>query len=149
MRLLRALRALRVLRGSILLLGSAASFAAADDVIAPIARVLPPAGIELPPAERSKLNYETSLLKNRLIGVRDQPLKPDVEIYAKAVDYALRHGELTVRDLPAVERRGDHDSIQGAGVISTRSKPIACLPCDYALRSASTSLRKHQRKHSS
>ena len=87
------LRVLQVLRGSILLLASVPIISHADDSLAPLARVLPPVGIELPPAERSKLNYEVSMLKNRLIGVREQPLKPDVEIYAKALDYALRHGE--------------------------------------------------------
>ena len=67
---------------------------------------------------------------------------------ARIVQRALRLGEHSVRDLPAaVERFGTHDTLVGAGVIGMRSKPIACLPCSFALRSASTSTTEHKREH--
>ena len=68
---------------------------------------------------------------------------------AVIVQRALRLGEHSVRDLPAskVERFGTHDTLVGAGVIGMRSKPIACLPCAFALRSASTSTTAHKREH--
>lgn len=69
---------------------------------------------------------------------------------AALVGRALKRGELDfVRDKPMRERFGDHDSIRGAGVIGIASKPIACRPCDFALRSPSTSTAAHGRRHPS
>lgn len=64
--------------------------------IAPIARRLPPAGIEIPVADREQLKLGVVKLAGDLKGARSQlagkataSLLPDVEIYQKAVQYAL------------------------------------------------------------
>lgn len=67
----------------------------------------------------------------------------------RVVNRALKLGTHSIRDLPSCERFGDHDSIKGAGVIMLHSKPIACRPCDFALRSPSTSTSAHLRRHAS
>lgn len=67
---------------------------AADD----IPRVLPPAGIEIPSADRDRLTTGLDKLQERLDATRHRSgVKPDrlvdVEVLVKAVDYALRGGE--------------------------------------------------------
>lgn len=56
----------------------------------PIPRRLPPQGIEVPPAERAKLQARVDALQSPLSDVRQDP---DVEVYLKAVRYALENDE--------------------------------------------------------
>ena len=68
---------------------------------------------------------------------------------ALIVGRALRRGELDpVHAAPRASMRfGDHDVLRGTPVLNFASKPIACLPCSFALRSPSTSTTLHGRKH--
>lgn len=59
----------------------------------PISRVLPPVGIEIPATVRESLESQLATLQRRMDDLRDQTDRADVEIYWKAVDYALRHSE--------------------------------------------------------
>ncbi len=59
----------------------------------PIARVLPPEGTPIAEADRAKLRSGVEALTARLEQARGNELLPDVEIYAKAVRYALDLGE--------------------------------------------------------
>jgi predicted esterase len=59
----------------------------------PIPRTLPPAGIEISAEERASLASELQKLQTALAPHRDHALAPDVEVFLKAVDLALRHGE--------------------------------------------------------
>jgi hypothetical protein len=73
------------------------AFADAEDLppIPPIARVLPPEGIEIPAEVRQGLETRLAATKKRLEGdVREN--RADVEIFTKAVDYALLHHEFYV-----------------------------------------------------
>src|SRR5437764_9522348 len=67
--------------------------ALAADAIPQIPRVLPPEGLEIPAEVRSRLEMRLAMTKKRLEGVRDETLKPDVEIFTKAVELALLHHE--------------------------------------------------------
>lgn len=60
----------------------------------PIARVLPPAGVDISPEDRQRLTNKVQ----RLRGMHDSmwhsgSRRADVEVYIKAVELALRHGE--------------------------------------------------------
>lgn len=57
-----------------------------------IERRLPPPGIEIPADDREKLASLLGELKLKLARI-DAKNRPDVEVFTKAVDYALRHGE--------------------------------------------------------
>lgn len=59
----------------------------------PIARRIPPHGIELPDKDRTRLESELERLYQRLKGAGSHRLLPDAEVFAKAVDLALRHNE--------------------------------------------------------
>lgn len=67
---------------------SATAFAAE-----PIARLLPPIGIEIPAAVRESFESELAKLRQRRERLGDCPEWADVEVYCKAVDYALQHRE--------------------------------------------------------
>jgi predicted esterase len=66
---------------------------AAAQPLKPIPRVLPPPGIEVPRETREKLQKQLAATQNRLARHADHPLAPDVEIFTKAVDFALQFGE--------------------------------------------------------
>jgi dienelactone hydrolase len=68
-----------------------APIAAAE--IKPIERVLPPRGIETPKETRDKLQQQLDATKKRLEKHASHRLAPDVEIFTKAVDLALRFDE--------------------------------------------------------
>ena len=70
------------------------TFAVAEDLppIPPIARVLPPEGIEIPAEVRQRLETRLAATKKRLAGI-DRNSRSDVEIFTKAVDLALLHRE--------------------------------------------------------
>lgn len=59
----------------------------------PIARTLPPAGIEISPADRTRLRKGLEELQAALEPHTQHPLFPDAAIFSKAVEFALRHGE--------------------------------------------------------
>jgi hypothetical protein len=61
-----------------------------------IVRVLPPEGLEIPADVRSRLDARLDATKKRLEAVRDVALKPDVEVFTKAVELALLHREFYV-----------------------------------------------------
>lgn len=69
------------------------SVAVSAQRLQPIPRRLPPVGIELPPADAEKLAGQLAAVQRRLEELGDNPLAADAAIYAKAVDYALRHRE--------------------------------------------------------
>jgi dienelactone hydrolase len=65
-----------------------------------IPRTIPPAGVELPAAERQQLRTAADQFAGRLTAAagrlrrkEQQALLPDVEIFLKSVDYALENGE--------------------------------------------------------
>lgn len=65
----------------------------AADLIPQIPRLIPPDGIRLPDDEQTRLKSELAQLQRRLAAVPDNPQLPDVEVLAKAVEFALRHNE--------------------------------------------------------
>jgi predicted esterase len=81
--------------------------------LALIARRLPPPGIDVPQDVRSGLTTRLTQLQRRLAAYSSHRLAPDVEVYLKAVDLALAHGEFyrkqdfaTAKDmLDTAERR--------------------------------------------
>jgi pimeloyl-ACP methyl ester carboxylesterase len=76
--------------GAVPVIGSAA------DTIPPIPRVLPPEGLEIPADVRTRLETRLAATKRRVDGVNDDKLKPDVEVFTKAVELALIHREFYV-----------------------------------------------------
>ena len=68
------------------------ALAAAEDLL-PIPRVLPPEGIEIPAEVRQRLETRLAATKKRLEGVQDRVYRADVEIFTKAVEYAIFHRE--------------------------------------------------------
>ena len=71
------------------------SVASAAD-IAPISRILPPEGLEIPATVRMRLETRLATTKKRLEGLGDTALRPDVEVFTKAVELALAHSEFYV-----------------------------------------------------
>jgi len=62
--------------------------------IEPIPRKLPPPGIELSAAQRAEVAAARDHVAERMVGIgEDQPRLVDVEIYHKAIAYALEFGE--------------------------------------------------------
>lgn len=59
----------------------------------PIARMLPPAGMELPPEQKQKIETRLREVLGRAQAYLEHPAFPDAAIGIKAVDLALRHGE--------------------------------------------------------
>lgn len=70
--------------------------ARAADAIPPIARVLPPIGLEIPAEVRTRLEKRLAETKERLNAVQDRVYRADIEIFTKAVELALRHREFYV-----------------------------------------------------
>lgn len=70
--------------------------ALAADAIPAIPRVLPPVGLEIPADVRTRLETRLATTKKRLEALSDAKQKPDIEIFTKAVDYALIHREFYV-----------------------------------------------------
>src|SRR5688500_20361558 len=64
------------------------------ETIPPIPRLLPPEGIEIPAEVRERLENGLAAAKKRFKDAEKHDLAADVEIYLKAVEYALLHREL-------------------------------------------------------
>src|SRR4051794_39092159 len=76
-----------------LLLGSMLA-AAQTAPVPPSTKRVPPKGVEIPADERAKLEAGVGELAAELQKIpSDAPLRPDVEIFHKAVDWALRYDE--------------------------------------------------------
>ncbi len=70
-----------------------------------IQRRLPPLGIELPAAERAKLEARLAAIDAGLEMVKSHRLAPDVAVLAKAVELALRHGEFySEKEIPRADQ---------------------------------------------
>lgn len=87
------------------LLALAVTDVSAADAIPPIARVLPPAGLEIPADIRARLEKRLADTKQRVEQASkalfpsrpDQaPDRADIEVFTKAVEYALLHREFYV-----------------------------------------------------
>ena len=62
--------------------------------VPPSTKRVPPKGVEIPAEERAKLEAGVLELAGELNKIpADAPLRPDVEIFHKAVDWALRYDE--------------------------------------------------------
>jgi predicted esterase len=72
------------------LLAISVSLASAD----PINRRLPPGGIELPADQQREIEAARSHVAERLAGIpKDHRRRPDLEVFHKAISYALEFGE--------------------------------------------------------
>lgn len=78
---------------SLCLLLSLAAAGSADETIPPIARVLPPPGIEIDAKAKEELKTRLEQLQEKLVAIENNPLSIDAEVYLKAVSLALRNGE--------------------------------------------------------
>lgn len=75
--------------------------AARAQTIPPLVRRLPPPGVAIPADERARLQAAIDKLAARIRGAEGEKLLPDVEIYLKAVSWALENDEFyDLRDLP-------------------------------------------------
>ncbi len=88
----------RFLLGVVLLCGFQVVVSAEE--FPPIERLLPPQGIEIPAEVQERLTQATDALRGRLAAVKKtqarglpNTLWADVEVYLKAVDYAVKHRE--------------------------------------------------------
>lgn len=71
---------------------------------ASIERRLPPRGIEIPESIRTDLEARIAELDDRAWGISSEAASPDAEIFIKAVDLALVHGEIyEEKQLPLLE----------------------------------------------
>ncbi len=75
----------------------------------PTQKQVPPPGIVIPDADRAELTESVNSLAKEITALRAipaaAPLLPDVEIFHKAVDYALRHDEfMNAKQLPVAKR---------------------------------------------
>jgi len=98
-----------------------------------IERRLPPAGIELSEAQRNDVAAARDHVAERLVGIpKDHPRRADVEIFHKAIGYALEFGEFyqegdlkVVRDLVvAADKRADE-------LEAGKESPRGLLVCGY------------------
>lgn len=70
-----------------------------------IERRLPPVGIDIPQADRDRLTADVGVLKDELSTLREHMRLADVEVYVKAVDYALIHNEFyNAKDVQKADR---------------------------------------------
>ncbi len=73
--------------------------------VPPATKRVPPKGVEIPAEERTKLEAGVQELAAELKKIpADAPLRPDVEIFLKAVDWALRYDEFFSPSRPATRR---------------------------------------------
>ena len=91
-------RAMLVVILAAMMASGGAAAARADDALAatsfqPIARLLPPEGIQLPANVQAKLRQSLADVQRRLADRRDDLRTSDVAIFTKAVDFALQHRE--------------------------------------------------------
>src|SRR5437867_1053160 len=100
---------------SLLFIALASAFAFADgpaDNVADKVRPIPPRGVVIPAEARAELTEATASLGREIDSLRDQlkgkpallDLLPDVQIYHKAVDWALRYDEFFKTNEPAIAR---------------------------------------------
>lgn len=77
--------------------------------ISPIARKLPPAGVKIADTDRQKIEAELAKVQARIAALAGKPtvadVLPDVQVYEKAVRYALLHGEFYEAKKPATPAR--------------------------------------------
>src|SRR5690242_19125529 len=59
---------------------------------------VPPAGVEVPAADRAELEAGLDRLRSLTASLSKNPLLPDVLIYQEAVRYALQYGEFFKAD---------------------------------------------------
>lgn len=89
---------------ALLAAGPASADGPADNVPDNV-RPIPPKGIELPAADLAELREELQDLRNDIRAVGNHDLLPDVEIYEKALRYALDHKEVfDAKGIPAVKK---------------------------------------------
>ncbi|MBP90338.1 MAG: hypothetical protein CMJ64_27140 [Planctomycetaceae bacterium] len=70
-----------------------------------IERRLPPPGIELSAEVRERLEAKLDVLKKKLSGLREHKHVADTEVFLKAVDYALLHGEFyNEKEIPRADK---------------------------------------------
>lgn len=70
-----------------------------------IERRLPPPGIEIPEADRERLAVGVRALQEEMSSLQDRPHFSDVEVFVKAVEFALRHNEFyNEKDVAKAER---------------------------------------------
>ncbi len=77
---------------SLLLPGAVFADGEGDNDFAKVRKV-PPPGVEVSAEDREKLEEGVRVLRVEIGKLGNEPLLPDVEIYAKAVDWALRYDE--------------------------------------------------------
>ncbi len=79
----------------VFLLSTCGTLLVADELppIPPIKRLLPPPGIEVPAEVRQELEAKLATLEPRLKKITYEPHRGDIEIFTKAVRYALRFQE--------------------------------------------------------
>ena len=102
----------------LLLISSVAPAARADETFAPIARVLPPPGIQIPVEKRREIEHRLAEVDRRLDTIRQGALvewdrdMADIAVYAKAVRFALLNDEFYSDKGPAIAldllARADH-----------------------------------------
>lgn len=67
--------------------------AAPEIPIAPIARLLPPAGVQIPAPELEALKAEISTVRKSIAGLEKNPLLPDAEVYLNSAALAVENDE--------------------------------------------------------
>jgi len=87
---------LRYLQRFVLVVAAVLSTQLAAAEIAPIQRVLPPEGIEIPAEVRERLEARLAGTKKRLEALRSSPHHADIEVFTKAVELALQLREFYV-----------------------------------------------------
>ena len=96
-----------VLLLAVLLYGTIANFVSADgpkDNIPDNVRPVPPKGIDLPAADAAEINAGLAELQGLIKSIGKHELLPDVEIYEKAVRWAVEYKEVfDVKGIPAVK----------------------------------------------
>jgi pimeloyl-ACP methyl ester carboxylesterase len=98
---------------AVCVLSSLALQTRAAEPIPLIARALPPEGLEIPADVRTRLETRLAATKKRLEDVKDSALKPDIEIFTKAVELALIHREFYVeRDFSKADWALDEASVR-------------------------------------
>jgi hypothetical protein len=101
----RALPCLALLTAAAVLVSRPAAADGPKDNIPDNVRPIPPKGIELPANDLAEIKQGLQELRNDIRAVGQHELLPDVEIYAKAVQYAVDHNEVfDAKGVPAVKK---------------------------------------------